>query len=52
MACVLQHLLLVGHAPIQQANEVQAMQLELQRAVQIQEPLTVGHGPSAKHAGA
>ena len=42
---VLQGLQLVADAPVEQADEVQAVQLELQTAVQVQEALAVCHGP-------
>ena len=42
---VLQGLQLVADAPVEQADEVQAVQLELQTAVQVQKALAVCHGP-------
>ena len=36
---------MVADAPVEQADEVQAVQLELQTAVQVQEALAVCHGP-------
>ena len=48
VAGVLQRLHLVADAAVQQADEVQAVQLELQGAVQVQQTLSVRHGPSEK----
>lgn len=46
VASVVQSLQLVSHTTVQQADEVESMQLELQTAVQIQQPLAICHSPS------
>lgn len=48
VASVVQRLQLVFYTPVQQADEVEPVQLELQTAVQIQQPLSVRHSPSGR----
>lgn len=48
VASVVQSLQLVLHTSVQQADEVEPVQLELQTAVQIQKPLSVRHSPSGR----
>lgn len=48
MASILQRLQLVADAAVEQADEVEPVQLELQTAVQVQQTLAIRHGPPGR----